>query len=85
MHALLTALEDVPNPRSGNTRHDLGELLVIALVSALSSAAPCAEMVAIGRTKESVFRGFLKLKHVIPSFLSSLQKQPSDLKLRKIP
>ena len=64
---ILSAFEDVPDPRAENTRHDLGELLVIAFVSVLCGATSCAEMAAFGRAKESVFRGFLKLKHAVPS------------------
>jgi predicted transposase YbfD/YdcC len=67
MHLFLTAFEDVPDPRAENTRHDLGELLVIAFVSVLCGATSCAEMAAFGRAKESVFRGFLKLRHAVPS------------------
>ena len=64
---ILSAFEDVPDPRAENTRHDLGELLVIAFVSVLCGATSCAEMAAFGRAKESVFRGVLKLKHAVPS------------------
>ena len=67
MHLFLTAFEDVPDPRAGNIRHDLGELLVIAFVSVLCGASSCAEMAAFGRAKERVFRGFLKLRHAVPS------------------
>lgn len=67
MHLFLSAFEDVPDPRAENTRHDLGELLVIAFVSVLCGATSCAEMAAFERAKESVFRGFLKLKHAVPS------------------
>jgi predicted transposase YbfD/YdcC len=67
MHLFLTAFDDVPDPRAGNTRHDLGELLVIAFVSVLCGAASCAEMAAFGRAKERVFRDFLKLGHAVPS------------------
>jgi len=67
MHVFLSAFDDIPDPRAGNTRHDLGELLVIAFVSVLCGAASCAEMAAFGRAKESIFRGFLKLKHAVPS------------------
>ncbi len=67
MQLFLTAFEDVPDPRAENTRHDLGELLVIAFVSVLCGATSCAEMAAFGRAKESVFRGFLKLRHAVPS------------------
>ena len=66
MHLFLTAFEDVPDPRSGNIRHDLSELLVIALVSVLCGATSCADMAAFGRSKERVFRDLLKLKHAIP-------------------
>ncbi|WP_288960907.1 ISAs1 family transposase [uncultured Sulfitobacter sp.] len=64
---ILSAFEDVPDPRAENTRHDLGELLVIAFVSVLCGATSCADMAAFGRAKESVFRDFLKLKHAVPS------------------
>jgi predicted transposase YbfD/YdcC len=67
MHLFLCAFEDVPDPRAENTRHDLGELLVIAFVSVLCGATSCAEIAAFGRAKENVFRGFLKLKHAVPS------------------
>jgi predicted transposase YbfD/YdcC len=67
MNTLLTAFDDIPDPRAGNTRHDLGELLVIAFVAVLCGAASCAEMAAFGRAKINVFREFLKLKHAIPS------------------
>ena len=67
MQLFLSAFEDVPDPRAGNTRHDLGELLVIAFVSVLCGATSCAEMAAFGRAKENVFRDFLKLRHAVPS------------------
>jgi predicted transposase YbfD/YdcC len=67
MHLFLSAFDAIPDPRAENTRHDLGELLVIAFVSVLCGATSCAEMAAFGRAKECVFRGFLKLKHAIPS------------------
>ena len=49
MHLFLSAFEDVPDPRAENTRHDLGELLVIAFISVLCGATSCAEMAAFGR------------------------------------
>lgn len=67
MQIFLSAFDDVPDPRASNARHDLGELLVIAFVSVLCGSTSCAEMAAFGRAKESFFRGFLKLKHAIPS------------------
>jgi len=67
MQLFHSAFEDVPDPRAENTRHDLGELLVIAFVSVLCGATSCTEMAAFGRAKESVFRDFLKLRHAVPS------------------
>jgi predicted transposase YbfD/YdcC len=67
MEFFLTELKDVPDPRASNARHDLCELLVVAFVSVLCGATSCAEMAAFGRSKERVFRDFLKLKHSIPS------------------
>jgi len=67
MQIFLSAFDAIPDPRAKNVRHDLGELLVIVFVSVLCGSVSCAEMAAYGRAKESVFRGFLKLKHAIPS------------------
>lgn len=67
MKIFLTAFDDVPDPRADNARHDLCELLVVAFVAVLCGATNCAEMAAFGRAKEHVFRGFLKLRHAIPS------------------
>ena len=67
MHIVLSAFDDIPDPRAEKARHDLGERLVIAFVSVLCGATSCAEMSAFGRAKESIFRDFLKLKHAIPS------------------
>jgi predicted transposase YbfD/YdcC len=67
MHLFLSAFNEVPDPRAGNARHDLAELLVIAFVSVLCGATSCAEMAAFGRSKERVFREFLKLRHAVPS------------------
>jgi len=67
MDIFLAAFDDIPDPRAGNARHELDELLVIAFVSVLCGATSCAEMAAFGRAKESVFRDFLTLAHAIPS------------------
>jgi len=67
MEIFLAAFDDVPDPRADNARHDLCELLVVAFVAVLCGATSCAEMADFGRAKEHVFRGFLKLKHAIPS------------------
>jgi len=63
----LAAFDDVPDPRVDNARHDRCELLVGAFVAVLCGAVSCAGMADFGRAKEHVFRGFLKLRHAIPS------------------
>lgn len=70
MQIFLSAFDTVPDPRDSNTRRDLGELLIIALVAVLCGSAYCAEMAAFGRAKESLFRALLKLKYTIPSVVS---------------
>lgn len=67
MQIFLSAFDEIPDPRADNARHDLGELLVIAFVAVLCGATTCAGMATFGRAKESLFRGFLNLKHAIPS------------------
>ena len=67
MDIFLAAFNDIPDPRADNARHDLCELLVVAFVAVLCGATSRAEMAGFGRAKEHVFRGFLKLKHAIPS------------------
>lgn len=67
MQVFLSAFDDVPDPRASNAHHEFGELLVTAFVLVLCGASSCAEMAAFGRAKESLFRGFLKLKHAIPT------------------
>ena len=67
MDIFLAAFDDIPDPWADNARHDLCELLVVGFVAVLCCATSCAEMADFGRAKEHVFRGFLKLRHAIPS------------------
>jgi hypothetical protein len=53
MQNFLSVFDDVPDPRASHARHDLGELLVIAFVSILFGATPCAEMAVFGREKNA--------------------------------
>jgi len=67
MNTFLAAFDHIPDPRAENARHDLRELLVVAFVSVLCGATSCAEMSSFGRAKAHIFRGFLRLRHAIPS------------------
>ena len=49
------------------THHDLQEMLLIALLSALSGGEGCVDMERFGRAKEGFLRQFLRLEYGIPS------------------
>ena len=57
----------LPDPRAANARHDLLEILVIALAAVLCGAESCADMAEFGEAKEGLLRLFLRLEHGIPS------------------
>lgn len=57
----------VPDPRADNARHDLLELLVIALAAVLCGAESCSDMADFGQAKEGLLRVFLRLEHGVPS------------------
>jgi len=57
-------LED---PRADNARHDLCEVLFIALAAALCGAEGPSDMARFGGSKELLLRGILRLEHGIPS------------------
>jgi len=58
------ALQD---PRKPNCRHDLLEVLFVALAALLCGAEGAADMERFGHAKEGVLRSFLRLEHGIPS------------------
>lgn len=62
--ACFAALED---PREDNARHDLHEILMIALCAMLCGAEDCSDMALFGRAKEAFLRQFLRLRHGVPS------------------
>ncbi len=57
----------VPDPRADNARHDLVEVLLIALAATLCGADAACDMAVFGRSKEGLLRQFLRLEHGIPS------------------
>jgi predicted transposase YbfD/YdcC len=62
--AAFGALQD---PRAANARHDLLDVLFIALAATLCGAEGASDMAQFGRAKEAVLRRFLRLEHGIPS------------------
>lgn len=59
--------EAVPDPRAGNARHDLIDLLFIALAATLCGAQSCADMAEFGEAKQGLLRQVLRLPHGVPS------------------
>src|SRR5215470_10010341 len=57
----------LPDPRADNARHDLLEVLFIALAAVLCGADSCSDMADFGQSKEGLLRLFLRLEHGIPS------------------
>ncbi len=57
----------VDDPRRPNARHNLHELLIIALCTVLCGGEDCSDMALFGQSKEPFLRQFLRLKHGIPS------------------
>ena len=56
------------DPRTGNAqRHDLLEILQIALLATLCGAESCVDMALFGRAKEPFLRRFLRLPGGVPS------------------
>ncbi|HZB91554.1 MAG TPA: ISAs1 family transposase [Stellaceae bacterium] len=67
MENFIAVFADLSDPRAANARHDLLELLVVALAAVLCGAESCAEMALFGQSKEGLLRQFLRLEHGIPS------------------
>lgn len=57
----------VPDPRANNARHDLLEVLFIALAAMLCGADNCSDMEIFAQSKEDLLRLVLRLEHGIPS------------------
>lgn len=67
MEKFESIFRDVPDPRADNARHDLVDILVIALAAVLCGADSCEDMAEFGLAKERLLRQFLRLEHGIPS------------------
>ena len=59
---------ELPDPRTGNAvRHELLEILTIALTAAICGAESCVEFADFAADRERLFREFLKLENGLPS------------------
>ena len=58
---------DLSDPRADNARHDLLEVLVIALCTILCGEERCTDMAEFAEQKKAFLRRFLRLRHDPPS------------------
>jgi len=67
MEEFIACFSEVSDPRQENVRHNLYEVLIIALCTLLCGGEDCTDMEAFGRAKRPFLRQFLRLKQGIPS------------------
>lgn len=67
MRNLKRLLRPLQDPRAGNTRHDLLDIVIIALAATLAGAKTCTEFEHFGHGRLQLLRRFLALRHGIPS------------------
>ena len=68
MEGFRACFTDLVDPRSGNAqRHELDEIVMLALLAMISSAETCVDMALFGRPKEALLRRYLRLSGGIPS------------------
>lgn len=67
MEEFVACFAEVADPRQDNARHNLHELLLIALCTMLCGGEDCSDMALFGEAKEPFLRQFLRLRHGIPS------------------
>ena len=67
MEEFVACFAEVVDPRQDNARHDLHELLMIALCTLLSGGEDCSDMALFGEIKAPYLRQFLRLRHGTPS------------------
>jgi predicted transposase YbfD/YdcC len=67
METFTSCFSMVEDPRAGNARHDLLELVFVALAAVLCGAEDCTDMAAFARAKLDFLRQVVKLEHGPPS------------------
>lgn len=67
MSLVLTVFREVRDPRGLNARHDLAELLFVALAATLCGAKSCVDIAEFAEEQEDVLREIVPLRHGPPS------------------
>ena len=65
--AIVAHFSDLEEPRDDNKRHQLLDIVIIAICAAICGADSWADVELFGGAKCSWFKGFLELPHGIPS------------------
>jgi hypothetical protein len=73
MAPLITIFRAMPDPRRGNAqRHELLDILTIALVASVCGAESCVDFAELAEDREPLLREFLRLENGLPSHDTSL-------------
>jgi len=67
MEEFVACFAEIVDPRQDNARHDLHELLLIALCTMLTGGQDFSDMALFGEIKTPFLRKFPRLRHGIPS------------------
>jgi len=67
MKVFASYFSEVEDPRAANARHNLLEVMFVALAAVLCGAEDCTEMAAFARSKLAFLRQAVKLEHGAPS------------------
>ncbi|MCP4696620.1 MAG: ISAs1 family transposase [Gammaproteobacteria bacterium] len=67
MEEFEACFNDLSDPRADNARHDLLEVLVIALCTVLCGGERCTDMAEFAEQKKAFLHRFLRLRHGPPS------------------
>jgi predicted transposase YbfD/YdcC len=67
MERFAACFEEVPDPRAKNRRHDLAQVLFIALLAVLCGAESACDMAQFARAKQSLLRTLMPLRGGVPS------------------
>jgi predicted transposase YbfD/YdcC len=67
MSSLISILREVRDPRDQNSRHDLAEVLFLALAATLCGAKSCVEIAEFADGREDELKAIVTLRHGAPS------------------
>ncbi len=85
MEEFVACFADVIDPRQDNARHDLHELLLIALCTILTGGKDCSDMALFGEVKEPFLRQFCAYGTAFPATTPSAESSGFSTRCRSKP